>query len=119
MAAVKAPQTIRTELPILNGHDGAHLPKTAVTHTIETTKPDDTRRPACEIEEHPIDQVRRIKVGVIGAELAGVTAGALFPGSATHLNYLRRDPRWEDWEYTYTNPSGNRFAYFGNKWTTR
>ncbi|THC98097.1 hypothetical protein EYZ11_002449 [Aspergillus tanneri] len=43
----------------------------------------------------------------------------LFPGSAAHLNYLRRDPRWEDWEYTYTNPSGNRFAYFGNGWTTR
>ncbi|KAA8641282.1 uncharacterized protein ATNIH1004_002022 [Aspergillus tanneri] len=39
--------------------------------------------------------------------------------TAAHLNYLRRDPRWEDWEYTYTNPSGNRFAYFGNGWTTR
>jgi cation diffusion facilitator CzcD-associated flavoprotein CzcO len=43
----------------------------------------------------------------------------LFPGSAVHLNYIRRDPRWEDWEYTYTNPSGNRFAYFGNGWTSR
>ncbi|RHZ48771.1 hypothetical protein CDV55_100990 [Aspergillus turcosus] len=35
------------------------------------------------------------------------------------LNYIRRDPRWEDWEYTYTNPSGNRFAYFGNGWRQR
>ncbi|PLB53549.1 putative flavo protein [Aspergillus steynii IBT 23096] len=43
----------------------------------------------------------------------------LFPGSAASLNYLRRDPRWEDWEYEYTNPSGNRFAYFGNGWRTR
>lgn len=43
----------------------------------------------------------------------------LFPGSASHVNYVRRDPRWEDWEYTYTNPSGNRFAYFGNGWTSR
>ncbi|RAK99361.1 flavin-containing monooxygenase [Aspergillus ibericus CBS 121593] len=43
----------------------------------------------------------------------------LFPGSAASLNYLRRDPRWEDWDYTYVNPSGNRFAYFGNGWTTR
>jgi cation diffusion facilitator CzcD-associated flavoprotein CzcO len=43
----------------------------------------------------------------------------LFPGSAAHLNYIRRDPRWEDWEYTYTNPSGNRFAYFGNGWRQR
>jgi cation diffusion facilitator CzcD-associated flavoprotein CzcO len=43
----------------------------------------------------------------------------LFPGSASHANYVRRDPRWEDWEYTYVNPSGNRFAYFGNGWTTK
>lgn len=43
----------------------------------------------------------------------------LFPGSAASLNYLRRDPRWEDWEYEYSNPSGNRFAYFGNGWRTR
>ncbi|RAL07034.1 flavin-containing monooxygenase [Aspergillus homomorphus CBS 101889] len=43
----------------------------------------------------------------------------LFPGSASLANYARRDPRWEDWEYTYTNPSGNRFAYLGNGWTTR
>ncbi|RJE20918.1 Flavin-binding monooxygenase [Aspergillus sclerotialis] len=43
----------------------------------------------------------------------------LFPGSAAHLNTIRRDPRWEDWEYTYVNPSGNRFAYFGNGWTSR
>ncbi|KAL4895280.1 hypothetical protein BDV59DRAFT_199951 [Aspergillus ambiguus] len=25
----------------------------------------------------------------------------LFPGSAAHLNYIRRDPRWEDWEYNF------------------
>jgi cation diffusion facilitator CzcD-associated flavoprotein CzcO len=43
----------------------------------------------------------------------------LFPGSAAHLNYIRREPRWEDWEYTRVNPSGNRFAYFGNGWTRR
>ncbi|KAK2741708.1 hypothetical protein FQN55_008207 [Onygenales sp. PD_40] len=43
----------------------------------------------------------------------------LFPGSASHLNIVRRDPRWEDWEYTYRNKSGNRFAYFGNGWTVK
>ncbi|KAJ5888558.1 hypothetical protein N7495_008599 [Penicillium taxi] len=42
----------------------------------------------------------------------------LFPGSASAVNYLRRDPRWEDWEYTHVNPA-NRFAYFGNGWTSR
>lgn len=49
----------------------------------------------------------------------GARIHGLFPGSSSHSNYIRRDPRWEDWEYTYTNPSGNRFAYFGNGWTTR
>ncbi|KAI5456905.1 hypothetical protein BGZ63DRAFT_428345 [Mariannaea sp. PMI_226] len=42
----------------------------------------------------------------------------LWPGSAAHLTVIRRDPRWEDWEYEYLSDSGNRFAwYFGNGWT--
>lgn len=49
----------------------------------------------------------------------GAKIHGLFPGSASHANYIRRDPRWEDWEYTYVNPNGNRFAYFGNGWTSR
>lgn len=43
----------------------------------------------------------------------------LFPGSASLSNLVRRDPRWEDFEYSYVNASGNRFAYWGNGWTTR
>ncbi|GKZ34794.1 hypothetical protein AbraIFM66950_005150 [Aspergillus brasiliensis] len=43
----------------------------------------------------------------------------LFPSSAAALNYLRRDPRWEDWDYAYVNPSGNRFAFIGNGWRAR
>ncbi|KAF2104240.1 FAD/NAD(P)-binding domain-containing protein [Rhizodiscina lignyota] len=42
-----------------------------------------------------------------------------WPGSASHLNIVRRSPRWEDWEWTYRTPSGNRFAYFGNGWTAK
>jgi cation diffusion facilitator CzcD-associated flavoprotein CzcO len=42
-----------------------------------------------------------------------------WPGSASHLNHVRRNPRWEDWEWTYRSASGNRFAYFGNGWTTK
>jgi hypothetical protein len=29
---------------------------------------------------------------------------------------VRREPRWEDWEYEREN-KGNRFAYFGNGYT--
>jgi cation diffusion facilitator CzcD-associated flavoprotein CzcO len=41
----------------------------------------------------------------------------LWPGSAAHVTIVRREPRWEDWEYEYITDSGNRFAYFGNGWT--
>jgi hypothetical protein len=52
--------------------------------------------------------------GIPGGRVVG-----LFPGSAATVNYILRDPRWEDYEYTYTSKSGNRFAWFGNGWTTR
>ncbi|KAF7895667.1 uncharacterized protein EAF01_009629 [Botrytis porri] len=42
-----------------------------------------------------------------------------WPGSALHVNFIRRDPRWEDWEYTYKSKTGNRFAYLGNGWTVK
>ncbi|QGA15122.1 hypothetical protein EYB26_002778 [Talaromyces marneffei] len=52
--------------------------------------------------------------GIPGGRVVG-----LFPSSAAAVNYILRDPRWEDYEYTYTSKSGNRFAWFGNGWTTR
>ncbi|KAF2718735.1 putative flavin-binding monooxygenase [Polychaeton citri CBS 116435] len=42
----------------------------------------------------------------------------LWPGSAAHVTWVRREPRWEDWEYTQVKP-GNRFAWFGNGQTSR
>lgn len=42
----------------------------------------------------------------------------LWPGSAGHITAVRREPRWEDWEYQYLSETGNRFLwYFGNGWT--
>lgn len=41
-----------------------------------------------------------------------------WPGSAAHLAHVRREPRWEDFEYTYERPE-NRFSYLGNGWTKR
>lgn len=47
--------------------------------------------------------------------LPGGRIHGLWPGSASHLTVVQRDPRWEDWEYEYLSESGNRFAwYFGN-----
>ena len=42
-----------------------------------------------------------------------------WPGSASHLNFARKDPRWEDWEWTHRTESGNRFAWLGNGWTRK
>ncbi|KAL2784479.1 hypothetical protein BJX66DRAFT_316579 [Aspergillus keveii] len=41
---------------------------------------------AFQLEEHPIDQVRPIKVGVIGAGLSGITAGVLLPAKLPGLD---------------------------------
>ncbi|KAL2162499.1 hypothetical protein VTH06DRAFT_7413 [Thermothelomyces fergusii] len=50
----------------------------------------------------------------------GARVHGVWPGSAGHVTAVRREPRWEDWEYEYLDPSGNRFAwYFGNGWTRR
>ncbi|KAF2429963.1 FAD/NAD(P)-binding domain-containing protein, partial [Tothia fuscella] len=42
-----------------------------------------------------------------------------WPGSASHVNHVRKNPRWEDWEWTYRTETGNRFAYFGNGWSAK
>ncbi|VUC29287.1 unnamed protein product, partial [Clonostachys rosea] len=44
---------------------------------------------------------------------------AHWPGSASHERYVRFDPRWEDFEYTYLSRSGNRFAWLGNGWSKK
>jgi cation diffusion facilitator CzcD-associated flavoprotein CzcO len=49
--------------------------------------------------------------GIPGQRIHG-----LWPGSAAHITIVRREPRWEDWEYERENKE-NRFAYFGNGYT--
>lgn len=50
---------------------------------------------------------------------AGGRVHGHWPGSASHVNFVRRNPRWEDWDWTYKTPTGNRFAYLGNGWTVK
>lgn len=80
--------------PILNGHTiVSNEIKTAFKTSVsplsdpkvesnETNK----SKPKFEIEEHPIDQVRDIKVGIIGAGLSGVTAAALLRAKLPGIN---------------------------------
>jgi len=50
---------------------------------------------------------------------AGERISGIWPGSAAHVTTVRREPRWEDFEYEYLSDSGNRFAYFGNGFTKK
>ncbi|ETI22260.1 hypothetical protein G647_06333 [Cladophialophora carrionii CBS 160.54] len=44
----------------------------------------------------------------------------IWPGSAGHVTLVRKEPRWEDWEYEYLHSSGNRLiGWFGNGWTRK
>ncbi|KIW91735.1 uncharacterized protein Z519_07703 [Cladophialophora bantiana CBS 173.52] len=44
----------------------------------------------------------------------------IWPGSAGHVTLVRKEPRWEDWEYEYLHQSGNRLiGWFGNGWTKK
>jgi hypothetical protein len=102
-AAVKAP--IVSEIPILNGtgigHGAGHtevpvqmplaqaygkLSESVLSATAPTVTGEVKHRPAFQLEEHPIDQVRPIKVGVIGAGLSGITAGVLLPAKLPGLD---------------------------------
>lgn len=46
----------------------------------------------------------------------GARIHGLWPGSSLHVTTVRREPRWEDWDYVLLDESqGNRFLwYFGN-----
>ncbi|KAM4057426.1 flavin-binding monooxygenase-like domain-containing protein [Hirsutella rhossiliensis] len=50
----------------------------------------------------------------------GTRIHGFWPGSAAHLAMVRREPRWEDWNYRYLSDSGNRFLwYLGNGLTKK
>ncbi|KAK8043208.1 monooxygenase-like protein [Apiospora phragmitis] len=45
----------------------------------------------------------------------GACIHGLWPGSGAHVETVLREPRWEDWEYTYLNRDGNWLTwYLGN-----
>lgn len=62
-------------------------PSVTIESTLEEIKSNATSpKPQFELEEHPVDQVRPIKVGIIGAGLSGITAGILLPAKLPGLD---------------------------------
>ena len=84
MAAVQGVHTGHGSATTANGVNGVNGANTTnganATNTNGNNAADSIpSRPAFELEEHPIDELRPIKVGVIGAGLSGVTTGVLLP----------------------------------------
>ena len=50
---------------------------------------------------------------------AGARIHGLWPGSAAHLTIVRREPRWEDFEYEYLSGENRFMWYLGNGWTRK
>jgi hypothetical protein len=95
MAAVEGPVVPERNLLFLNARAHNHAPVGVPTDikgvtgstAVEATEEVNPRgKPTFEIEDHPIDEVRNIKVGVIGAGIAGITAGILLPAKLPGLD---------------------------------
>lgn len=84
MTTMKGP--IATETLFLNRNSADKNGTITRVMSVEANKAHPHIRPTFEIEEHPIDEVRQIKVGVIGAGLSGITAGVLLPAKVPGLD---------------------------------
>lgn len=84
MAAVEVPLVGATSA--VNGNGPQAPSKDNVSVQVEDSVGEQPAKPAFELEEHPIDQVRSIKVGLIGAGLTGITAGVLLPNKVPGLD---------------------------------
>jgi hypothetical protein len=76
----------QTSEPIKDSSYSARAPSVTVKSTSNDIESDHLGKPRFGIEEHPIDVVRHIKVGIIGAGLAGITAGVLLPAKLPGLD---------------------------------
>jgi hypothetical protein len=71
---------------LLKGPSVSETPSVTVDSTLTELNPKDSVVSQFELEEHPIDVLRSIKVGIIGAGLAGITAGVLLPAKLPGLD---------------------------------
>lgn len=79
------PQVNHTD-PIKGPTDLAEAPTVTVKDTLNDLDSDGSVKSQFQLEEHPVDAVRPITVGIIGAGLAGVTAGVLLPAKLPGLD---------------------------------
>lgn len=63
-------------------------PSVTIKSALDEVKPNNSAsvRTHFKLEEHPVDEVRPIKVGIVGAGLSGITAGILLPAKLPGLD---------------------------------
>jgi hypothetical protein len=72
--------------PTKSASESIIAPPVTAKSTFDGIKSDNPTRSQFKLEEHPVDVVRPIKVGIIGAGLAGITAGVLLPAKLPGLD---------------------------------
>lgn len=79
------PKIARTE-SIKGSLDSASAPTVTIKDKFNDLDSNKSVKTQFQLEEHPVDTVRPIKVGIIGAGLAGITAGVLLPAKLPGLD---------------------------------
>lgn len=72
--------------PIKSASESTVAPTITVKSTVDDLESGRSTKSQFQLEEHPIDVVRPIKVGIIGAGIAGITAGVLLPAKLPGLD---------------------------------
>lgn len=79
---------VETDLPFLGRNAEIKSASDLNPTTVRDTEIHDSEKIATpfELEEHPVDEVRPIKVGIIGAGMAGIIAGMILPAKLPGLD---------------------------------
>lgn len=79
---------VETDLPFLGRNAEIKSASDLNPTTVRDTEIHDSEKIGTpfELEEHPVDEVRPIKVGIIGAGMAGIIAGMILPAKLPGLD---------------------------------
>ncbi|KAL1591671.1 hypothetical protein SLS60_011669 [Paraconiothyrium brasiliense] len=87
----------KTRLEAINGHLAPQKgnPTIIVEEEVPAKEPSPefpqnlrTIFPPLELEEHPVDEVRRLRVAVVGAGISGITAGIFLPAKVPNIDLV-------------------------------
>lgn len=90
--------------PTISIEESAEVPEIENTPEFPETR---TIFPPLELEDHPIDDVRRLRVVVVGAGVSGITAAVLLPAKVPKVDLVIYE-RNSDVVSAFESPSSNQ-----------